>query len=197
MVAHGLPTVLSERCLFKKCDVHRTIVKPTKNNDFCCSWPLLGCPWPPLGCSWGALGPLLAALGALLGHSWPLLGRSWPLLAGLGSLLKKCAFFPARVHVYVHLSWAPRWEGGRSGVDGGRRCSRAACPPWILSAKVSSFKGLENTTYIRDVQCDPQHAVPCCAGGGGLKSASRDHRRHPLGFDRCERLSIFASDCVE
>ena len=31
-----------------------------------------------------------------------------------------------------------------------------------------------------------QHSVPCFAGGGGLKSASRDHRRHPLGFDRCE-----------
>ena len=30
-----------------------------------------------------------------------------------------------------------------------------------------------------------------CAGGGGLKSASRDHRRHPLGFDRCERAFGF------
>ena len=26
----------------------------------------------------------------------------------------------------------------------------------------------------------------CSAGGGGMKSASRDHRRHPLGSDRCE-----------
>ena len=38
---------------------------------------------------------------------------------------------------------------------------------------------------------DPQHAVPCCAGGGGLKSASRDHCRHPRGFDRCERTLGF------
>ena len=40
--ALGIPNVLSKRYLLKSNDAHGTPLKPTKNNDFRCSWPLLG-----------------------------------------------------------------------------------------------------------------------------------------------------------
>ena len=72
----GERNVVSKRHLHKTDDVHETVVKPTKNNDFCNFWPLLGRFWAALG----ALRPLLSALE-------PHLGAFGAVLAGRGSVL--------------------------------------------------------------------------------------------------------------
>ena len=128
-----------------------------------------------LGRSGTALGPLLAALGRSWlapGPSWADLGASWGDLGG---------------------SWGDLGRPRGILPKGGRRHSRRAWPPLETFCESFCLQGLERPTILQRSSRE-SYNTPCCARGGGLKSASRDHRRHPLGSDRCESAFGFCED---
>ena len=141
-----------------------------------------------------ALGPLLAALVRLLGDLGAsgsdlgsLLGDLEAILERLGANLGRLRAILGRLGGILGRSGAPK----SSEVTKGAAVHRAERgPPRDFLRKflrdLREYKGSSKRSSSEWI-----HNTPCCAGGGGLKSASRDHRRHPLCSTVLKVLSVF------
>ena len=162
----------------------------------------LGRSWTALGPLFGRSWPLLAALGSLLVRLEPLpadLGASWgdlgAVLKTLGAMRVKFIDFmtPSSSGLMVSPLENPACSGGIACGEprrGAAVITRGAAPPRDFLRKFLRDLRENSTCSTRDVH-KGFSTRRGCAGGGGLKSASRDHRRHPLCSTVLKVLSVF------